>query len=620
MLRNNAGNDLTIAANGGFTFQAALTSGTAYSVSVQAQPANPTQTCTVAASSGSVAANVTNVAVTCTTNTYRIGGAISGLTGTGLVLRNNGVDHAVAAGATSFTFATPVPSGGSYAVSVFAHPSNPNQACIVSNASGNVGNSDATSVSVACSAALTVGGTVSGLQGSGLILSNNGADLLAINADGPFTFRVPVALGATYQALTQAHPLNPDQECTTTRGSGTIVNAIVTDIAVNCYVMGKRLFATNSVAGHLTGATINQTTGVLNALPGVPVLVGANSGGLIATPNGRFLYVLNGDAATIQGFRVDATTGGLTAMSNNPVATGQAPVEAAMDPAGKFLYVTDQQNPRVFGYSIHAVTGELSAIPGSPFTTAAATIYVRVDPTGRFAYVVTRAALDAIALSAYGIDSTTGALTPIPGTPLAVGTSMPMGRSMQLTADGAALFILPSPQPPSVLYGYSLDATTGAPTAMPGSPFTLPAASFLVRRHPRLPVLYVGSQNSIRAYRVGGALTELNGSPSTIVGAVWEIAFDPGARFAYASSASGITMFEVGSDGALAPVINGSFAMPFPSTTLLADPGGRYLFISDFTSGNIQPIAVDTRTGRLSVVQGSAFNGGSGTGAVVVTK
>ena len=67
-----------------------------------------------------------------TSTTYTIGGRISGLTGTGLVLQDNGGDDlSVAAGATSFTFPTALASGSSYNVTVLTQPSNPAQTCTV---------------------------------------------------------------------------------------------------------------------------------------------------------------------------------------------------------------------------------------------------------------------------------------------------------------------------------------------------------------------------------------------------------------------------------------------------------------------------------------------------------
>jgi hypothetical protein len=64
MLQNNGGNDLTVSANGTFTFSTALQNAAAYSVAVLTQPSG--QTCTVANGTGTIAAaNVTNVGVSC---------------------------------------------------------------------------------------------------------------------------------------------------------------------------------------------------------------------------------------------------------------------------------------------------------------------------------------------------------------------------------------------------------------------------------------------------------------------------------------------------------------------------------------------------------------------------
>ena len=67
VLRNNAANDLTVSADGAFAFGTALASGDAYSVTVQTQPAFPAQDCVVTDGTGTASANVTNVAVVCST-------------------------------------------------------------------------------------------------------------------------------------------------------------------------------------------------------------------------------------------------------------------------------------------------------------------------------------------------------------------------------------------------------------------------------------------------------------------------------------------------------------------------------------------------------------------------
>src|SRR5262249_10165965 len=64
VLQDNAGDDLSVTANGSFTFATALASGAAYAVTVKTNPSG--QSCTVSSGSGTVgSANVTNVAVSC---------------------------------------------------------------------------------------------------------------------------------------------------------------------------------------------------------------------------------------------------------------------------------------------------------------------------------------------------------------------------------------------------------------------------------------------------------------------------------------------------------------------------------------------------------------------------
>ena len=67
VLQNNGGDDLTLSADGSFTFASPLADATAYTVTILTQPDG--QTCTVSNGSGTVAgAPVTDVTVTCTDN------------------------------------------------------------------------------------------------------------------------------------------------------------------------------------------------------------------------------------------------------------------------------------------------------------------------------------------------------------------------------------------------------------------------------------------------------------------------------------------------------------------------------------------------------------------------
>jgi len=88
-LRNKGGDDLAIGADGTYEFATAVDSGQTYAVTVNTQPAGPSQTCTVTNANGTVgAADVANVTVACATNSYKIGGNVTGMVGGTLVLQD----------------------------------------------------------------------------------------------------------------------------------------------------------------------------------------------------------------------------------------------------------------------------------------------------------------------------------------------------------------------------------------------------------------------------------------------------------------------------------------------------------------------------------------------------
>lgn len=255
VLQNNGGNNLTVSANGGFTFPAAVNRESNYNVTVLTQPSNPTQNCAVTNGSGAnVTGNVTAVQVTCFTTsvTYTVGGTVSGLAGTGLVLQDNSGDNLPITKNGSFTFPTPLPSGSTFSVTAFAQPVGPSQTCTVAGGSGTA-TANITGILVNCATTtFTVGGTIAGLTGSGLILQNNGANSLTVPANATsFTFSSQVASGSAYAVTALAQPTPP---CAITNGSGTVGNASVSNISIACAGTSSNVSAT--VSGLLANTSV----------------------------------------------------------------------------------------------------------------------------------------------------------------------------------------------------------------------------------------------------------------------------------------------------------------------------------------------------------------------------
>jgi hypothetical protein len=234
VLENNGDDDVIVTADGPFTFRGLLNEKAAYSVEVLLQPTD--QTCVVANGTGTVGSvDVMNVQVTCGSKTYSIGGTVSGLTGTGLVLQDNGGNDLPIAANGPFTFSTGLANGANYAVNVRTQPSNPSQSCVVSSASGVVSGMDVTGVVVNCSSgSFTVGGAVTGLVGKGLVLQNNGGNDLPILANGSFSFSTPIQTGNPYAVTVRTQPTGFGQTCTVSGGAGMIGGSNVTNVQVAC--------------------------------------------------------------------------------------------------------------------------------------------------------------------------------------------------------------------------------------------------------------------------------------------------------------------------------------------------------------------------------------------------
>ena len=178
---------------------------------------------------------------------HTIGGSISGLNSSGLILTDNGGDSLmVPSGAMSFTFTQSLAAGASYDVAIATQPSG--ETCSVASGAGMV-TGNVTTVRVTCvtGASYTVGGTVSGLTAAGLVLQLNGANDLSV-ASGASTFTFPIALrSGTAYTVTEEEPPS-GATCTVASGTGSIL-ANVTNVSVTCSAVVTAYTISGSIAG-----------------------------------------------------------------------------------------------------------------------------------------------------------------------------------------------------------------------------------------------------------------------------------------------------------------------------------------------------------------------------------
>jgi hypothetical protein len=344
LVLQNGGDAVTVTADGSFTFGNNVKRGDAYSVTVRTQPTG--QTCTVANGSGTMDAPVTNVAVSCTSlPTFSIGGTVTGLSGT-LVLRN-GTEQLAVASNGAFAFVNRLTTGQTYNVAVDTQPAN--QTCTVNNGSGTVGSTNVTSISVSCSVLYSIGGTVTGLNGT--VVLRNGSETLSVSSNGPFAFVNKAPSGQSYSVTVATNPTG--QVCTVANGAGTVGNANVTNISVSCFVL-------YSIGGTVTG--LNGTVVLRN---------GAET--LAVSANGPFTFV-------------------------NKVPSGQSySVSVATHPAGQTCGVTNGSgtvgNGDVTSVSVTCVTNTVFYTIGGTVTGLTGTVVLRnnsetlsISANGPFAF------------------------------------------------------------------------------------------------------------------------------------------------------------------------------------------------------------------------------------------
>ncbi|WP_116812067.1 DUF4369 domain-containing protein [Steroidobacter cummioxidans] len=271
LVLSNGTDTITTSTDGTFTFPKPVAAGATFAVNVQTQPA--TQTCSVSNGVGTMgAADVTNVTVVCSTNTYRVGGTVAGLIGS-VQLQVNGGDTLTLNVDGPFQFPTALAHGSPYSVTLLAQPAT--QTCTVGNGSGTVGAGNVTNVSVTCATnAYTVGGTLSGLSGSAT-LQNNGADSLTLNTDGSFTFSTPTAAGAPYNVTVASQP--GGQTCVVSNGTGIMGTSNVTNVSVSCTTQmatvsadARAIVPVNSGSVSLTVTNTSTTTTAQNVSASLP--------------------------------------------------------------------------------------------------------------------------------------------------------------------------------------------------------------------------------------------------------------------------------------------------------------------------------------------------------------
>jgi 6-phosphogluconolactonase len=397
----------------------------------------------------------------------------------------------------------------------------------------------------------TVGGAVTGLSGSGLMLQLNGGNNLGFSSGGTFAFSAGIDQGGFYSVTVLTQPSG--QTCSVHNGSGTIGTADISNVIVTCSRPGSYAYVANESSNSISAYAINATTGALAEIAGSPFAsTGTGPVAVTVDPNGTYLYVANNASNTVSVYSIDSSSGALsavgdpissgngpyallvdpsnqflfvtnktdntvsvfetgngtlTSISGSPFSVGSEPTSLATDPGGNFLYVTDYMQNAVAVFSIEPGGGSLAAIGGSPFGAGEGALSVSIYPTGTYAYVANETGGS---VSMYSLNADTGALSPLSGSPRSVGS-----HAESVTVDPTGKFLLVSTSANEIL-SYTITPASGALTAVS----TVGTGTFPLNVviNPQGTFAYVANENSadISVYAINtstGALTQVAGSP-----------------------------------------------------------------------------------------------------------
>ncbi len=346
---------------------------------------------------------------------------------------------------------------------------------------------------------------------------------------------------------------------------------------------------------------------------------GSNGGGSPLSAGTELLYV-GDNVGVIHGFGVDPNSGKLTPLPSvavtNQAAAGD--VGLAADSGGMVLYATSAGvgGPNVASFIVDKITGTLTfsssvALSIAPRKLAAveSNLYVIPDPGANTAQL--------FAFSINGINAALTQLSPTVTLPGAAhdlviagfGNNIPswMGLTFDGTSGGEIEGIVR--QPNGGATGLQLGSPTSSSGNSPQGIRVTPDGKFVVVANQGTSNVSVFSLDAST-----GALAAVPGSPFASGNEPAPVAIDPSGKFVFVGDTGGnsLSAYTIDSAGSLTPVTGtpiplGDNAQP---SSIAVDPAGKFVYVS-IVPQEVAGFALDPSTGALTPITGSPFSVGA---------
>ncbi|HST20870.1 MAG TPA: beta-propeller fold lactonase family protein [Blastocatellia bacterium] len=330
------------------------------------------------------------------------------------------------------------------------------------------------------------------------------------------------------------------------------------------------------------------------------------------------MYVNNGSIPdnTVTGFVVGAG-GALTEMPNSPFSTGgTTPLSGqggstriAISPVANFMFVSNTDSNDVTAFVVDTITGNLSLVPGSPFPTAGFSAFgmsLAITPDGKFLFAANPSSNT---ITIFKVNSN-GSLTPV--TPLPFFSNGAV-VNMRVSPDGRFLLICTGSLPLRVA-ALSI-SSEGMLSEAPGSSILVNDFPIQIEVNCAGDLLFAlelpfSGTSKIDVIKIGanGALSRLPGAPfDTHIDLVFAFTISNDGRFLFLGGlfADQISVFNVAGDGTISPSLSPPLSVPSSSAYLVTNQPGTTLYA--ILDGNHVVAATIANDGTLTHVTGSPF-------------
>jgi 6-phosphogluconolactonase len=336
-----------------------------------------------------------------------------------------------------------------------------------------------------------------------------------------------------------------------------------------------------------------------------------------------YVYAAIPAVSQIAIYREDPNSGILTQLDNTPVAAGPAVQALVLHPSKKFLYAANSAESDISLFTI-ATDGVLTEVtprtPVSNGTEATTPMMLAMDPGGAYLYVGNAGAAFP-SVSVFSINSTSGQLTQISGSPFTIGIS-PL--NMALAPNGGVLYITGAGSP-----GY-IEAYTISSGVLKFLEYVQPGVNpYGIAISPNGSYLYTATtgDGSVEQYSIGsdGSLTSI-ATPIGGLAAPVALLVNNSSQYLYVASEGNTTGsstnligYSIGTNGSLTVLASSPFTTNAGPEAIASDTLGNYLFVGNQSTPVVESFGLSTSTGTLEVIQKYAVPG-TATSIVVVSE